>query len=306
MEAKDYLFQNPDGSWNFGRSKTSPCPAGGYRLDHVEGSETFTIRDRNNRDADVGGTDRSPNEFMDINSAPYANFAAFHTACKGFFFRKLAISEAEADEKYVQIADGEPVDIAAISVASLQSQFQNDILEMSGLNYDFPVGATNINANSGTMVDGTQYFQVYNIKKAKTITGVAFNMVTAQATFTADNFNGLVLYSVNKATGELTELTRTANDGNIWKGAINAKISVDFLVPQNVQPGLYAVGLIYNSSAQTTAVTLATCGTVYSSFHLFNNNIRITSLKAAQTDLPSSVNMSTLTVASTVWGILLR
>lgn len=88
MEAKDFLFQNTDGSYNFGRSKTSPCPSGGHRLDHVEGNETFTIRDRSNNDNDVGGVNRSPAEFMDINGTPYANFAAFYAACKGFFFRR--------------------------------------------------------------------------------------------------------------------------------------------------------------------------------------------------------------------------
>jgi hypothetical protein len=88
----DYLFLNSDGAWVFGRSLTSLCPSGGHRLDHIEGKETFTIRDRMNRDNEVGGLNRSPSEFMDADKQPYADFATFYTACKGFFFRRIGIS----------------------------------------------------------------------------------------------------------------------------------------------------------------------------------------------------------------------
>lgn len=218
-----------------------------------------------------------------------------------FFFRVAAGESEEATDSFYTESE-----VDALHAIGLQTKYQNDIFKISGVDYEFPVGATSLNSATGVLVDGTMYMVTYNITKARTITGVDFNVATTQASFTADNFNGFSFCSVNKATGELTELTRTANDGNIWKGALNTKCSANFLAAQNIQPGIYAVLFVYNSSAQTTAPTLGTCGTAYSSFHLFNNNVRISALKATQTDLPATVNMSTFSIQSTIHGILLR
>jgi hypothetical protein len=83
------------------------------------------------------------------------------------------------------------------------------------------------------------------------VTGVGFIQDT-QGAYTADNYNGFAIYSVSGTT--YTYIDSTANDGDIWKTTANTSATRAFATgPHTLNPGLYYVFLVYNSSAQTTA-----------------------------------------------------
>lgn len=113
------------------------------------------------------------------------------------------------------------------------------------------VGMNLTNATiASTMQDSRNYLTAVYLSEATTITGVGFLMAT-QGDYTADNNNRVGLYSYSGGT--LTLVASSANNGNLWKAAANTVVKEPFTTPYVAQPGIYFVGLLYNSSAQTTA-----------------------------------------------------
>jgi len=113
----------------------------------------------------------------------------------------------------------------------------------------FPMAMSSIGSSSYTMADGNAFFLAFILHEAATITGVAF-INAQQGVFTAADFNGVAIYSVNENTA--TRVAISANDGDIWKGTAYTKISVPLTSTYNAAAGIYYVGIMYNQSAQTT------------------------------------------------------
>jgi hypothetical protein len=121
------------------------------------------------------------------------------------------------------------------------------------------IKAQNFNASEATttagLVDGTARFFAVYLSKGQTITGVQYYQ-TGQGVYTADNNNQVALYTVNAATGVLTRVAESVNDGNIWKQVNTTTYKVPFSSTYVASAGVYYIGLLYNSSAQSTAPTI--------------------------------------------------
>lgn len=137
--------------------------------------------------------------------------------------------------------------------SSIAGDYNKDLLAIQLLGS--PIKSTGIGApflpNTGTgMSDGRSYYNAVYVDKKITSTGVAFYQAT-QGAFTADNFNGLALYSYSAGTA--TQIAITANDGNIWKNTSGTWVQVAWTASVTIEPGVYYIGALYNTSVQTTA-----------------------------------------------------
>ena len=74
--------------------------------------------------------------------------------------------------------------------------------------------------SSYTLVDTRMDVQAVYIRESKTIAGVKW-FQGVQGNYTADNYNGVGLYSYDGA-GTLTLVASSTNDGNIWKASANS------------------------------------------------------------------------------------
>ncbi len=132
-----------------------------------------------------------------------------------------------------------------------------------------PIGMdiNTITGNTGIPTDNTLHLIAVVLNTDETITGVMW-VQNAQGVYTADNYNGVGLYSYS--AGTLTLVASTTNDGNIWKAAAASFNTKAFSTPYSAIAGVYFVGLLYNSSAQTTAPSL-----VGQSSNLFASSVAI-------------------------------
>lgn len=145
-----------------------------------------------------------------------------------------------------------------------------------------------------SFVDGTALFIAVVIHKSATVTGVGWIQTTA-GNYTADNFNGVGLYTYSGGT--LTQVAVSVNDGNIWKQTSNTVGRKAFSSPYAASPGVYFIGALYNSSAQTTAPSIAGSPNHISVAGMINdltNSAKITGARTAQTTLLSSESMTNL------------
>jgi len=150
-------------------------------------------------------------------------------------------------------------------------------------------------AGGTTLVDGQLKVTAIYIPYACTITGVAYNLKT-QGNYTPDNYNGIGLYS--ESAGPLTLRASTAGGaGTIWSQTANF-YKVAFETPYVVAaPGLYYIGLLYNTSAETTAPVIAGGGSIVSTVNAidFTNSRKICGVVATQATLPDSQALSGVT-----------
>lgn len=152
-----------------------------------------------------------------------------------------------------------------------------------------------ITGNTGAFTDGRMYFIAVWLEKDATINGVKFYQAT-QGAFTADNNNKVGLYSYSAGTMTLIA-SNTVTDANLWKAASNTWTSKAFTTPYAAVAGLYFVGFLYNSSAQTTAPVLG--GTQIDSLAAqldYTNSAKLSCYINTQTDLPGSQAHSGLTI----------
>ena len=115
-----------------------------------------------------------------------------------------------------------------------------------------PIGSELYVGGAIALADGEEFSMTYYLKDTTVITGARVTL-SVQGGYTADNYNGIALYS--NATGGLTLIDSTLNGaGDIWKAAAGATIDSTFAAgPHTLAPGLYTVSVIYNQSAQTAA-----------------------------------------------------
>lgn len=155
-------------------------------------------------------------------------------------------------------------------------------------------------SSSTNLTDGQVRWVAVYIPRSMTITGVKF-MQQTQGSYTADNYNGVGLYSYSG--GNLTLVASSTDDGNIWKATSFTWSSKAFSSTYAASAGLYFVALLYNSSAQTTAPALR--ANQLSSDLLntvdFTNTAKAGSSLTGQTGFPAGPTaMSTLTTNSAI------
>lgn len=167
----------------------------------------------------------------------------------------------------------------------------------------YAIGVAGVPTQAVSLVDGTARFHAVYVPKATTLTGVKFFGQTA-GNYTADNNNYIALYSYS--AGTLTQVAITANNGNLWKLG-NQWVTATFSTPYNAPGGIYFIGMLYNSSAQTTAPQvggvsgLAANGSIFD----FTNSAKLASTLAAQTALPTPQSMAGLTATANLVNIIL-
>lgn len=151
------------------------------------------------------------------------------------------------------------------------------------------VGSTNMSLIDGTLKVGAIFLPVGQL-----ITGVKIPMRVA-GNYTADNYNGVGLYSYN--AGVLTLVASTANDAAMWTGAANTVKTQPFAVPLILQRGTYFYALLYNQSAQVTQPNIY-AQPISNGFGLqiwdYTNSAKTSAILAGQAALPSPVNMAAL------------
>jgi len=158
-----------------------------------------------------------------------------------------------------------------------------------------PQGITGITTNS-TLNDGSARFTIVYVPLGATITGVKWYQTT-QGVYTADNYNGVGLYTYS--AGTLTLVASSTNDGDIWKAASNTWATKAFSSTYVATAGIYVICALYNSSAQTTAPAIGAAAAASNNAVMsndFTNSAKISSSLAAQTSLPASTAMSSLGV----------
>ena len=128
-----------------------------------------------------------------------------------------------------------------------------------------PIGGLFLPTTGAPLTSTRSYFNSVYLEKDTTSTGVAFYQ-SNQGVFTANNFNGLALYSYSGGT--VTQIATTANDGNIWKNTSNTWVQVAWTSPVVLTAGVYFIGMVYSSSAQTTAPSIAIVSPIGSSTYV--------------------------------------
>lgn len=143
------------------------------------------------------------------------------------------------------------------------------------------------------------------LDKDSTINGVMWWQQT-QGNYTADNYNGVGLYSYS--AGVLTLVASSTNNGNIWKASASAYHTENFSSPYSATAGIYFIAMLYNQSAQTTApqvggITASVNGAT--NIYDFTNSGKLNGAITSQTSLPTPQNISgASTSTANVWCAL--
>ena len=157
-----------------------------------------------------------------------------------------------------------------------------------------PIGISPFLANSGTSIgDGFLNFYSVYIPKTDTISGVCWTQQTSY-TFVADHNNKVGLYSYSGGT--LTLVASSANDGNLWKSGTGRK-SKAFTAPVAVSKGVYYIATLLNGSSGTISANITRSVLNISSTmqnNGFANSAILHGSLSAQTDLPATLNINTL------------
>lgn len=151
-----------------------------------------------------------------------------------------------------------------------------------------------------TMVDNSTRFLAIYLPTATTITGVGWVQGVA-GDYTADNYNGIGLYTYSGGT--LTLVASTTNDGNIWKATANTYSTKAFSTIYQADAGLYYIGILWNASATVTAPTIgggAGLGSITAAATAsFTNSAKLIAILAGTNTLPTPQAMSGLTTSAT-------
>jgi hypothetical protein len=151
-----------------------------------------------------------------------------------------------------------------------------------------------------TLVSQQQKFVPVYVQTAATLTGVMFEMNT-QGVYTANNYNGVGLYSIN--AGTLTLVASSANNGNLYKAAAQSLVKEPFAVAYSAAVGVYYISLLYSNSAETTAPSISGQS---ANFNLgradFSNSYVLSGTLAGRTTLIASQAASGLSESvNSVW-----
>lgn len=165
-------------------------------------------------------------------------------------------------------------------------------------------GASGLSATPLALASQRLYLIPVQIQKTGTCHGVKFMLGTA-GDFTDSGFNGVALFT--ESNGTYTQVRTSANSGNGWKTTANTQASIDFTSTINVTIGeIYYVGILYSSSAQTTAPSIV-CATVWTNatFSIntlmgFTNSRKYFQYLGSQASMPLSLSASATTSANSI------
>lgn len=148
---------------------------------------------------------------------------------------------------------------------------------------------------AGAMLSGRLQLVPFYLTQATTLTGVKIVCPTA-GNYTGNNYNGVGLYTYSGGT--LTLVASTTNDANFWKPTANTLTAKPFSATYSASVGLHYLGLLYSSSAQTTAPSLPVVNIFTSPYGTldFTNSAKIYGSINSQTSLPASQLMSGVAV----------
>lgn len=184
-----------------------------------------------------------------------------------------------------------------------QDEFLNALRAQGASIKAFPAGVTGyLNGGYTALTDGRAYYIPFNITKPTLITGVGFVQGDVQGNYTANNYNGFVLYSVSGTT--YTKIDSTTNDGNLWKVVPYTASSKAFTTTHTLNPGKYRIALVYNSSAETAAPKI-TCHSGLGSLTrlIIGPNAILNGYISSQAYLPNTETEGNLTNTATQFGI---
>lgn len=152
-----------------------------------------------------------------------------------------------------------------------------------------------------SLASGVARFVAVYIPTYQTITGVQWYQI-AQGVYTADTSNVVGLYTYS--AGTITLVASSSDDGTIWKTAQAARGQKAFQATYNAVPGVYYIGVLYHTSAQTTAPSIgaATAVSLAVEAFAFTNSATLYASLTGQTALPTSQAMNGLTIQATpIW-----
>jgi len=154
-----------------------------------------------------------------------------------------------------------------------------------------PMNLSNLLNSNKALFDATLYVVGYYLPVGATISGVKF-FQGVQGNYTADNYNGVALFSYSGGT--ITLVASSTNDGNIWKGTSNTWQTKAFSSTYVAAAGMYFIGMLYNYSAQTTAPTIGHSTSINNSSYDFTNSAKMTCDITGQSSISASYAMSSL------------
>jgi len=216
------------------------------------------------------------------------------------------LDTAIADARYLQIANGDTAAYYTVPEVDILNQESLLLRQMRFMGFNpksIPLFSTTYLNGYSPITDGSYYMNLHYFAKETTIS--AFQVaLTTQGVYTADEYNGIEIYSVAGVT--LSKITggATANDGDLWKASANTTITKSLPAPITVPAGMYAICFMYSASAQTTAPQLLIFGAVTVYGTLTPSGIKPSASKATQITLPT--NGTTITSMSgngTLWGV---
>jgi hypothetical protein len=122
-----------------------------------------------------------------------------------------------------------------------------------------------------------------------TITGVKWYQVV-QGAYTADNYNGVGLYSISGGT--LTLVASSTDDGNIWKATGATWGNKAFTTTYTATRGTYYIGALINATGAITGTVgaVAVGAATVTGFDFTSS--RMYCYLAAQATLPASIALS--------------
>lgn len=161
----------------------------------------------------------------------------------------------------------------------------------------------NITTNS-SLQDGQLMLCAYYLPFSATITGVKWWQVT-QGNYTADNYNGVGLYTYSGGT--LTLVASSTDDGTIWKATGNTMNSKAFSSPYSASAGVYYIGALLNFSgtAPLNPAVGATANKANGNVGDFTNSAKINCTLSSQTSLTTPITISTTTATVATMGFFL-
>ncbi len=149
-----------------------------------------------------------------------------------------------------------------------------------------------INAGIANNSDGVLRIIGFYIRESCTITGARW-FQNASGVYTADNYNGIGLYTIS--AGVLTLVASSVDDGNLWKAAPTTWVTKNFSATYPASVGLLYLGMLYNNSAQTTAPTFGcSANMIHGNTQQsdFANSAKLFAFNSGNNTLPPNLAMS--------------
>lgn len=186
---------------------------------------------------------------------------------------------------------------AFVQAATLPSSDLSAFAALGSVIKAKPVGGEYPVLNSSTTLTNQGILlQAVYLSQAQTITGVQWVQNT-QGSYTANNYNGVGLYTYSGGT--LTLVASSTTDGNIWKVASGTFSTKAFSSTYVAAAGLYYIGALWCESAVTTAPKIVSGGsTVAPNTMDFTNSAKLLCQLTAQTTMASPITISAASVVN--------